>query len=218
MRIWFCPECMSSVRAPERPRRDDVRRFCLRCSEKNGRLVERTAPAAEKQRAKKRTATAAKRKAAVATKRERDRAKVTVAGVYLPDEAKRMWRLRTIREIPTRRRDVPEIVYRRSPKKRHSSGYCEWGGRRITMTIGLDEADALGTLLHELVHAALPAYEHHSDRFWSLLRSAAKEAWPDVTFDFAAEAGRTKWERQQIINRGIRRKFAAESSTVDAVE
>jgi hypothetical protein len=50
MRRWVCPNCGGAVLAPSRPRKDDVRRFCLKCSAKSGRLIERSCPAAETKR------------------------------------------------------------------------------------------------------------------------------------------------------------------------
>lgn len=76
------------MRAPEKGmRRDDVRRFCLPCSEVTGRLVERLCPAAERvsakkaERRKKRSKTRARKKSAtqqrgVQAKREAKSAKL----------------------------------------------------------------------------------------------------------------------------------------------
>lgn len=51
---WNCPLCKDGVLAPRRPRRDDVRRYCLPCSARKGRLVERVCAALENKRAAKR--------------------------------------------------------------------------------------------------------------------------------------------------------------------
>lgn len=51
---WECPNGKHpAVLAPQRPRKNDVRRYCLRCSETEGVLVERTAPSLERKRAAK---------------------------------------------------------------------------------------------------------------------------------------------------------------------
>jgi hypothetical protein len=42
MRRWVCPNGCPGVHAPDKPRADDVRRYCLPCSEASGRLVRRT--------------------------------------------------------------------------------------------------------------------------------------------------------------------------------
>jgi len=49
-RLWKCPECGKGLRAPGRLRKNDTRRYCLPCSAKTGKLVERVCPAAEKKR------------------------------------------------------------------------------------------------------------------------------------------------------------------------
>ena len=45
---WKCEKCNDGLLAPSRPRKNDVRRYCLPCSAKQGTLVERIAPALEK--------------------------------------------------------------------------------------------------------------------------------------------------------------------------
>lgn len=52
MKIWRCPNCSTGCRAPARLDRMDARRWCLVCSAKTGRLVEKSVPsrAAEKVR------------------------------------------------------------------------------------------------------------------------------------------------------------------------
>lgn len=47
---WNCPNGCGGVLAPTRPRKDDVRRYCLDCSKRTGRLVERVSPALERKR------------------------------------------------------------------------------------------------------------------------------------------------------------------------
>jgi ribosomal protein L44E len=47
---WKCPTCSAGNLAPRRPRRDDVRKYCLPCSEKTGRLVEKVCAALEGKR------------------------------------------------------------------------------------------------------------------------------------------------------------------------
>lgn len=60
---WRCPICQVAVLAPSRPRKLDVRRWCLECSAKSPRLVERVPVALEAKR-KERKRAQAKRAAA----------------------------------------------------------------------------------------------------------------------------------------------------------
>lgn len=41
LRRWRCSRCGSGCKAPSAPRKNDVRRYCLPCSEETGKLVER---------------------------------------------------------------------------------------------------------------------------------------------------------------------------------
>lgn len=209
MRRWTCPTCNTTVHAPERPRRDDVRRYCLPCSQRSGRLVERRALAAERERAAKAERADARRLASGQAAKAAEQDRLTMTGVYLaepvhlPTEAKRLWNLSTLRGLPRWRRDLPHIDWRRSAHKVGSSGVSY--GHRIVVTRGSDPAAALATLLHELVHAALPSGEHHSARYWSMLRSAAKEAWPEADWShFATSHPKTAWQKQAAISYGLR--------------
>jgi hypothetical protein len=50
---WTCPNDLHpGALAPGRPRKDDMRRYCIACSEKSGRLTERVAPKLEAKREK----------------------------------------------------------------------------------------------------------------------------------------------------------------------
>lgn len=101
-------------------------------------------------------------------------------------EAFRMWRLPVIREAASKsnRAGLNEIIIRRSKSKSYSSGHCWPGFGRIVVTAGTDPLNAWEVLLHEVVHAAMPANESHGSLFYSTLRRAAQQAWPDVPFDF----------------------------------
>jgi len=59
---WVCPKCTAGTLAPSRPRRDDVRRYCLPCSSKTGRLVERESPARARLRDKAKERSTKKRR------------------------------------------------------------------------------------------------------------------------------------------------------------
>lgn len=182
MRRWICPTCGAGTNAPERPAKDDVRRYCFPCSTKNGKLVERTSPALEKQRAASREKSAAKTTNARQRATEARIVKVTVGPFNLEKEAARIWKVSTFREMRRWRKEVPPITFRRS-QKWHSSGHANYYSRQIVVTIGTNPYDAAVTVLHELGHIAVGS-EGHSSRFWSALRSAAKEAWPEVPWSF----------------------------------
>jgi len=74
-RRWVCPlGCGSNVLAPERMRKDNALRYCLDCTKKTGKLVERVCPAADGRRERKATRRREKRASdaekAIAERRE----------------------------------------------------------------------------------------------------------------------------------------------------
>lgn len=183
LKRWVCPRCDAGVLAPSRPRKDDVRRYCLDCSKKTGRLVERTCPALDKARATSTTARKARTAAKVARARESAKAKHSIGDLDLMAEARRFWALPTMKDARKTHRPrvtkLPKITWRRSARKWHTSGYCRPSWQEIVVTLGKDPHDAQGVLLHELVHAVLPTSERHGSLFKSTMRSAYREAFPE---------------------------------------
>ena len=194
MRRWICPLCGSGLNGPERPRKDDARRYCLTCTAETGRLVERTSPALERKRAQGAGRAAELRQ----RKRERESlakiealsAPVRVDGALRKIRIDRL--LDEIWKLPTRTQEapgaqVPLITVRRG-KKGHASGRCAYG-HRIVVTIGqVDLAEATGLVIHEAAHAI--AYEtgrlprlqgrrrkwsHHGRLFRSINRNLVTE-------------------------------------------
>jgi len=112
---WVCPKCDDGLLAPSKPRMDDVRRYCLPCSEATGRLVQRTCLSKDRERQVKQEREAAKRqrttvakkmkRAKAAAKREEERitakeeeaARWIFGGVNLKEEAKRLVKLKAWR-------------------------------------------------------------------------------------------------------------------------
>lgn len=213
-RRWECPNGRHpGVLGPERPRRDDVRRYCLPCSEATGRLVERTAPAVEKARAERAERSAAKRSTATQRAAAAELTARSAGGIDLQAEAARFWRLPVLREARGGRATapLPTITWRRARNgKAHTSGHIDGWRKHVVVTIGTDVGGAVETVLHELVHASLPYSAGHSDRFWSTLRSAAREAFPDADYRF--HEGRPNERGYALDNRigqGINRALAA---------
>lgn len=167
---WKCQACNSGVLAPSRPRRDDVRRYCLPCSAKTGKLVERIAPTLEKQRAQ----TQAKTKRRQATKRAKAvDAKTSHSGFDVEKEAARLWRILQKQENkPHKRLPQIKIVQR---KRGGSSGYCEHGGRFVSLQLGKNTVDAWETVAHELVHAI--GYMGHGHDFYKCLKQLTEARW-----------------------------------------
>lgn len=196
MKRWTCPLCTAGKLAPGRPRRDDTRRYCLPCSEKTGRLVERVCAALEGARAAREEAAKAKaakaavsRKATRSTKAADERARLTIGGAYLSDFVRPYWRLlcEEARKVSpgliVPAHDVPPaLVVARSTR----AGYYRGTGSRRRTHLrfgpsGIDKATALELLLHELCHGACAAANRaegaHGPTFRRTLRAAAKRLW-----------------------------------------
>jgi len=150
---WICPNACGGVLAPSRPRKDDVRRYCLPCSAKIGRLVERIAPALEAKRkiARERGAVKAKKKA------EGARAKWMVARI---DAERYMKRLALLPVYGGRKGEVWQrindprfqLVIERGTRGRRKLGHCTGWEIKLHTTPGWGESTLREVLMHELMH------------------------------------------------------------------
>jgi hypothetical protein len=202
VRRWVCPQCGNGINGLERPRKDDVRRYCLDCSAKTGRLVERNCPALEKQRAVQGEKAAAKRNQRKVREREKAIERYMLGDLDLQREAQRLWRLPFMKEQQDWKERLPHIEFRRSATKTYTTGRS-YGGR-IVLTMGADPFGVREVLLHELVHEALPAGVYHSDPFYPVLVRAAREAWPHVDFPVGEVHGlRRAWDKDEWIRRHL---------------
>ena len=185
---------------------DDVRRYCLPCSEETGRLARRVAPALDRKRAD----AAASRQAGVAARRgratrrralaaQRETARWTFDGVDMRAELRRFLKLPTFRDVARDLASVRVAVHRGSEK--HSSGHHKLYRGKIHVTLGTGPWYLASlVLLHEVSHAAhqmlgltrarlrryrLPdghsgvalRHECHDTDFHDLLRRAACQAY-----------------------------------------
>ncbi len=210
-RRWVCPTCGAGRLAPSRPRRDDVRRFCLSCSEASGRLVPRVCPANE--RARERSCERSKRKATrrrASARKARERAAGEVRArkdELAPYERflRRALRLRAWEvDLATR---PPRVSWRRSSVG-DAAGSAN--ATRVSIRLGAGVAGNLELVLHELAHVA---YDRAGDRpppgepRWhnSVFRQLLAAATAEVTglpvavgastgaADAAAEAALAEW-------------------------
>lgn len=174
-----CPQCGTGINAPERPRRDDVRRYCLTCSAKTGRLVERVAPTLEKQRTAQAERAAAKRLAKARKAKEKENAYYTVAGVDLRKETARILKAPSIHLWR-----APEIKVVRCTRTPTVFGRAWPGEHRILINAypGIDEHDVRETLTHELVHLFVGGDRSdrahwHGERFQRTMREVFRETY-----------------------------------------
>lgn len=208
MRRWICPTCDTGALAPDRPRRDDVRRYCLPCSQRTGRLVERTCPALDKQRATRAAAT----KERTAARRARDTERAVAArshnGVDLLAEAKIIWRHMADHH---RGRPMPELRLRFTSK-----AYCTGNANRQRAVVSVGRyastASALMVLTHELAHSAAPnPGDWHDERWADCYVTAARARWGATHF-VGIRAARG-YAVDKYVAAGIRNALAATERT-----
>lgn len=191
---WKCPQCDDGVLAPTRPRMDDVRRYCLPCSAKHGKLVSRIAPALE-----------AKREQAVEKRREKARHKRQVArrrantprkqahrtysregehGMPLKKECARLWKM--LAKMPPTfhgaRRAISTVTKSNPPQIKlmergwrvdQDGSLLVRGGYAGLAYMGrgfitVKPCVSWGTLAHEIIHMA--GYPYHDEAFYKALK------------------------------------------------
>jgi hypothetical protein len=151
---WTCPNACPAVLGPKRPRRDDVSRYCLSCSAKKGRLVERSAPSLEKRKADAARRLAEKRERAKRRADERLTVRWTAGDVDLRTAFKLALRLPSLRSAKPGLSLDDFSLYRTSKYPVQVSG--QTNGHTLHLTVGVDAnaGDAVGVLIHELAHMA----------------------------------------------------------------
>ncbi len=188
LKNWTCMTCQTTVRAPSRPRKDDVRAFCLTCSESTGRFVRRVCQALERERTERLVSAAAKSAAAktraaarAAKAKATAAAKYIVADVDIMAEAAKYWTVLCAsshlaspwRSAETRA--CPPIVVK--TLKSGYSGTCFNHQVVVRYSASTDPAEVRELLLHELTHAVCPLGENHGPLFRKVLRDAAEKLW-----------------------------------------
>lgn len=195
---WRCPHCEHGLLAPSRPRKNDVRRYCLPCSAQHGRLVERIAPSLEKQRTQRaalvqQKQTKKRQRIAKQLQPVKDEQRIqTKRLAIITKEAERIWRLM---DQPAHRLPKIQLVHSRN---RGASGVA-YGKRSIL--IRLPRASIGGTwewvtLAHELMHCIDGSHHggSHGRSFYQLLRTATEKRWK-VQLDYSFVNGYTDSSR-----------------------
>ena len=192
---WKCEKCNDGLLAPSRPRKNDVRRYCLPCSAKQGTLVERIAPALEKQREKRTALVQQKNKESRVRYQQKvqpylerkKRAKQRQA--IFEKEADRIWSL-FYPEGTTRKRPRINIVFSRN---RDCSGYYNGGVLIRIPRRSSGGAWAWEVLAHELCHAVIPTNLRdgsHGKAFYVALKNVIEARWK-VRMDWSSINGYT---------------------------
>ena len=190
---WKCEKCNDGLLAPSRPRKNDVRRYCLPCSAKQGTLVERIAPALEKQREQRAAFVSQK----VKQQREREREKqlpskqqARIDGLrkqMITNEAERIWKLMQPYHKGKR---LPQIKIARGKNWGSQYGYARSGWNHIQVNVDREQSVQRSkrvweVLAHELCHCAVPPTltagnrnrDTHSREFYHCLRDVWQKRW-----------------------------------------
>ena len=175
---WSCPNGHVDVLGPSRPRRDNVCRYCLPCSQLLGRLTGRTALSLMRESEKRRESRGARHEARETARAARETAHYTVAGIDLRVEMARYWRLDAIKGAPyPKRPEGLELKIVRCARKPRKLGHMSYSRGQIAIYVypELMTTDVRETLLHEVVHCATRS--GHDVRFKTVFRLASEEAF-----------------------------------------
>lgn len=224
---WVCPTCNGGALAPERPRKNDVRRYCLPCSKRTGKLVERVAPVLQARREK----AAAQRSERTQRLAQRETEIWTVAGIDVRGLARDCWTAlgHVVNEFFASRRlfraALPQVILRRRRPRRWSDGEhtrvmpaigtSGWarGHSRVTLLVNpeCDRAKIMELMLHELAHCMRACLDDagsrrtdgpHGDTFNRLMVNAAARMW-GVTVGI----GKPGYEASRALERALRAKL-----------
>lgn len=171
---------------------NDVRRYCLPCSKKEGVLIQRTAPALDKKRATRTTATKQKqaRKRATASKNNapvKAQARIDKQReVMINKEAARIWRLM---QPYHNGKPLPTITIVRGQNRNRQYGYARPAHNMVQINVDKDQGTyssrrVWSVLAHELAHCAVPPKntggknrDTHNREFYYCLRDAWQRRW-----------------------------------------
>lgn len=196
---WVCPLCGTGALGSSQPRKDATVRFCLRCSEKTGRLVARTCPVLDRKRDQK----AALRKAKAQRQRDKQENDPRVQTRRLFKTFLRLDWPRDLRDATIRITQARDGIV---------SGYAYTYRRHISMRVSKDPAVNAAMLLHEMAHLACNDHEGHGDQFRSVLTDAAHQV---LGADFQpddADLGSVYGGLDAAVRAGFRRKWGKDDA------
>lgn len=188
---WKCGVCDSGLLAPTKPRKNDVRRYCLPCSSKTGKLVERVAPTLEKQRTAKKEAVKKKavaKRASVAKRTAPAKAQQRIdaqRSKLIHAEAEKIWKLM---QPYHNGKPLPKIVIARGRNHGKQVGHASYWKNEIQVNVDRSQCDSRSkrvwtVLAHELCHVAVPPItrngrrDSHSREFYHCLRDVWQRRW-----------------------------------------
>lgn len=180
---WQCPNGCPGVLGPQRPRKNNIVRYCLPCSAEAGVLVERSAPSVERKREARSEVTAERRKRKADRERER---RYVHEGIDYEKLMRKYLRLPAFR-VGGRPMGAPELVlvrHRYGPSSRLGSA---WGSYQVRLNLGprMPWQQVTHTLIHELVHiygSRTGKFYGHDRGFRDKEDEAMMQAFPGIVF------------------------------------
>lgn len=173
---WVCSKCGDGILGSQRPRRDSIVRYCLPCSEQEGKLVERVAPVLEKRRSAQTEKAKAKRVAKEQRDKQREHKRTHLT---LWDAAGRIVEVnpeKAVREIAAKAGMNPGGLSWNRRSDGWNSGRA-WG-HRIHLSVGSRSLEAFCQLVaHELGHNKAGIGAGHSDRWRDAYEAIVKANW-----------------------------------------
>lgn len=188
---WKCEHCESGVLAPTKPRRNDVRRYCLPCSQRTGKLVERFAPSLQTQRTKRQAIVAKKtdrKREQIKNEKQQQRAAQRCDAQrrqIIHAEAKRIWKYM---EEYHNGKPLPRINIAKG--RGSQMGHATYWANSIQINVDAvqdkySSKRVWQVLAHELAHCAQPPvtkpgsknHDSHHRKFYYCLRDAFQKRW-----------------------------------------
>lgn len=189
---WVCPLCNTGALAPSKPRMNDVRRYCLTCSKKEGVLIQRIAPSLERKRATSKEATKKKqanKRASISKKNAPAKAQQRIDAQrmkMIEKEAQVIWKLMTPYHNG---KPLPTINIVRAQNRGRQRGHAAYWRNSIQVNVDKDQSVSRSNrvwrvLAHELAHCAVPPKhtggvnrDTHNREFYYCLRDAWQQRW-----------------------------------------
>jgi hypothetical protein len=206
-------------------RKDNAKRYCLPCTAKTGKLVERVAAAASREREARKAAKVDRAKAKREKAAAREAARFAVAGFDLNAELVRLWKHKAVAEARRThgarwrsvREEPPSLRIRRCARQpRGLMGLASYGKREIMLATwpGRTLGDLIGTLLHEVVH--MVGIHNHGPAFGAELARLALDVY-GIDAYAAVRDTRGDWRGvQEILDQGLEKKYPGADDRPDA--
>lgn len=174
---WVCPQCDHGHLGPTRPRKDNIVRYCLPCSEKEGKLIERVPPSLEKRRSAQAEKAKAKRQAKLAREKAAEKKRTHLT---LWDEGGRIVEVdveKTVRGFAKKAgmRTGFDFTWNRRTDGGNSGRANEY---HVHMSVGSRSLEKFCKLAaHELAHAKAGAAAGHSDKWKDAYEEICAKLW-----------------------------------------